>query len=88
MISEMFDSIRTLFSAPPAEVMAVRQLNDAKRLLLEAHAYREEAEAMVAKYEDRIQRLTLYVRNTTDVGKVVRAKSSLISPRGSLGEEI
>lgn len=66
MIRELFDSVRSLFSAPPAEVMAVRQLNDAKRLLLEAHAYREEAEAMVAKYEKRIQRLTIDIRNSTE----------------------
>ena len=66
MFREMCDSICSLFVAPPAEVISVRQLNDAKRLLLEAHAYREEAEAMVDKYQKRIKRLTAEIRNSTE----------------------
>lgn len=63
---EYYEKVKRMFSPPPAEVLAVRQLEDAKRMLLEAHAYREEAMAMVAKYEDRIKRLTVTVRNMTE----------------------
>lgn len=63
---EYYEKVKRFFSPPPAEVMAMRQLEDAKRLLLEAHAYREDAEAMVAKYEDRIKRLTQTVRSMTE----------------------
>lgn len=56
------EQIRQIFQPPSAEVMALRQLEDAKRYLLKAHAYREEAEATVQMYEERITRLTLTVQ--------------------------
>lgn len=63
---EYYEKVKRMFSPPPAEVLAVRQLEDAKRMLLEAHAYREEAEAMVQKYQERIARLTATVRTMTE----------------------
>lgn len=60
---KMIEFFTKWFQPPPAEVMAVKQLEDAKRLLLEAYAYQEDAKAMVAKYQQRIERLSETVRN-------------------------
>jgi hypothetical protein len=44
-------------------MLALRELEAAKRRLLEAYSYREEAECRVACYSDRIARLTEYLKN-------------------------
>jgi hypothetical protein len=48
-----------IFQPPSAAMMAMKQLEDAQRHLLDAHAYREDAEALVEKYQARVTRLTL-----------------------------
>lgn len=58
------ERLTQFFQPPPAEVKAARQLAESKRYLLDAYAYREEAEAAVKKYEERIKRLTTPVRGT------------------------
>jgi hypothetical protein len=55
--------LKKLFAAPSAEMIALRELEDAKRRLLEAYSYREEAECRVACYSERIDRLTEYLRH-------------------------
>ena len=55
--------MRNIFTPPSAEMLALRELEEAKRRLLEAYSYREEAECRVACYSDRIERLTEYLRN-------------------------
>lgn len=62
---DFFNKLMRVFQPPSAEVLAARQLAEAKRHLLNAHAYREEAEAMVVKYNQRIKRLTETLRNVT-----------------------
>ena len=47
-------------------MLALRELEDAKRRLLEAHSYREEADCRVACYAERISRLTEYLRNVQE----------------------
>jgi hypothetical protein len=59
----MIDQVKKLFATPSAEMLALRELEDAKRRLLEAYSYREEAECRVACYSDRIARLTEYLKN-------------------------
>jgi len=58
--------MRNIFSTPSAEMLALRELEDAKRRLLEAHSYREEADCRVACYAERINRLTEYLRNVQE----------------------
>ena len=58
--------MRSIFSTPSAEMLALRELEDAKRRLLEAHSYREEADCRVACYAERINRLTEYLRNVQE----------------------
>jgi len=55
--------MRNIFTPPSAEMLALRELEEAKRRLLEAYSYREEAECRVACYSDRIVRLTEYLKN-------------------------
>lgn len=59
---EWVNNIRKIFQPPSAEVLMVRQLEDAKRNLLAAHSYREDAESMVAKYTERVARLEANVK--------------------------
>lgn len=47
-----------LFKAPPAELLARRELDEAKRRLLEAQSAAEYATAMVQYQQQRIDRLT------------------------------
>ena len=58
--------MRNIFSTPSAEMIALRELEDAKRRLLEAYSYREEADCRVACYAERINRLTEYLRNVQE----------------------
>lgn len=57
--------IKELFAAPSAEVLALRELEAAKRSLLEAHTGREFAVSMVAYHESRIRRLSQYLHDIT-----------------------
>jgi len=59
----MFEQLKKLIAAPSAEMLALRELEEAKRRLLEAYSYREEAECRVACYSERIERLTEYLHN-------------------------
>ncbi len=57
--------IKKLFAAPSAEVIALKELEDAKRALLEAHTGREYAASMVTYHESRIRRLSQYLHEIT-----------------------
>ena len=59
----MIEQVKKLCAAPSAEMLALQELEDAKRRLLESLSYREEAECRVACYSDRIARLTEYLKN-------------------------
>lgn len=50
------------FRAPSAEVIAVKELEDAKRSLLEAQSAAEYANRMTQWHQDRIKRLSAYVK--------------------------
>lgn len=54
----MFKQIKNTFAPPSHTVLAQRELESAKRQLLEAQSAQEYARAMCAYHEDRILRLT------------------------------
>ncbi len=56
----MWQTIKSLYQPPSAEVLAAQEYDQARRALLEAHSAREYAEAMVTYHQNRIERL----RNT------------------------
>ena len=61
MFSEFKEWLKNSIITPSAEVMAMRELNDAKRSLLEAQSNREYTDAMCKYHDARIKRLTAYV---------------------------
>ena len=58
----LIEYIKNLYKTPSAEVIALGELEDAKRKLLEAQSGREYADSMVKYHEARIKRLTTYIR--------------------------
>ena len=65
---KIYSYFKKLLAAPSAEVIALKELEDAKRALLEAHTGRDFATSMVSYHEARIRRLTSYIHNYTDTG--------------------
>lgn len=67
MLTETVDYVKGVFATPSAEVLALRELEDAKRKLLEAQSGREYADSMCKYHEARIKRLTTYLHAATEV---------------------
>ena len=61
--------IKNAYKTPSAEAIALRELEDAKRSLLEAQSGREYADSMCKYHEARIKRLTAYLHNATETDK-------------------
>ena len=59
--------LKSLYTHPSPEVMAMRELDSAKRGLLEAQSAREWATASCQYQEARIKRLTAYLHKATEV---------------------
>lgn len=57
----MFDKLIEMFRAPSAEVLAMRELEQAERSMLEAQTSQEYAKRMTEYHNDRIKRLTAYL---------------------------
>jgi hypothetical protein len=57
----MFDKIREIFQTPSADILALRELEQAQRSLLEAQTSQEYAKRMAEYHNDRIKRLTSYL---------------------------
>ena len=58
----MMQELKKLWSTPSAESLALRELEDAKRKLLDAQTSREYAESMCKFREAQIKRLTAYIK--------------------------
>lgn len=65
----LIDYIKKIYSTPSAEVIALRELEDAKRKLLEAQTGREYADSLCKFREAQIKRLTSYLHAATEEGK-------------------
>ena len=63
----MINELKKLWATPSAEAIALRELEEAKRKLLDAQTSREYAESMVKFREAQIKRLTAYLHNATEV---------------------
>ena len=64
MIRTLVLTIRTYFTMPSAEALAVIELEEAKRKLLGAQTAREYADSMCKFHEAQIKRLTTYTQNS------------------------
>lgn len=58
----MIEQLKKLWATPSAEAIALRELEDAKRKLLDSQTTREYAESMVKFREQQIKRLTAYIK--------------------------
>lgn len=67
MIQELYNWVRNAYTTPSAEVLALRELEEAKRSLLETQSAREYADSMCKYREAQIKRLTAYLHKATEV---------------------
>ena len=58
----MINELKKMWATPSAEVMALKELEESKRKLLEAQTNREYADSMVKFREAQIKRLTAYIK--------------------------
>lgn len=63
---KLYASIAKIFASPSAETLALRELQTARRSLLEAQSAREYAESMCKYHEARVKRLTAYLHSATE----------------------
>ena len=56
--------ILEMFKQPPVEVLAARELNEARKALLLAQTAAEYADSMVVYHTARIERLTAFLKET------------------------
>lgn len=66
MFREMYNWVRSAYSTPSAEWLALRELEEAKRNLLETQSAREYADSMCKYREAQIKRLTAYLHKATE----------------------
>lgn len=66
MIREAFTYLKNMYVTPSAEQIALRELEESKRSLLEAQSGREYADSMCKYHEARIKRLTAYLHKATE----------------------
>jgi hypothetical protein len=66
MIRELVNWVKNAYTTPSAEALALRELEDSKRRLLEAQTAREYADSMCKYREAQIKRLTAYLHNATE----------------------
>lgn len=67
MLKDIVDFTKSLYKTPSAEAIALRELEDAKRRLLEAQSAREYSDSMCKYYEAKITRLSAYLHAATEV---------------------
>ena len=66
MINELVNWVKNIYATPTAESLALRELEEAKRRLLEAQTAREYADSMCKYREAQIKRLTTYLHKATE----------------------
>jgi hypothetical protein len=66
MIRQTIEWVKSAYATPSAEALALRELEDSKRRLLEAQTGREYADSMCKYREAQIKRLTAYLHKVTE----------------------
>ena len=62
-MDKIIDFLKAKFAVPSAKALALRELEDAQRRLLEAQSATEYAKNMATYHEQRIKRLTVYLKD-------------------------
>lgn len=68
-MNKFFDYLKNMYATPSAEAIALRELEEAKRKLLDAQTGREYADSMCKFREAQIKRLTAYLHAATENDK-------------------
>jgi|TARA_R110002126_G_scaffold214720_1_gene360978 hypothetical protein len=66
MFKETVNYFKSVFDVPTAEILALKELENCKRKLLEAQTAKEYAESMCKYREAQIKRLTAYLHLATE----------------------
>lgn len=66
MMRELYDWVKNIYITPSAEAIALRELEESKRRLLDAQTGREYADSMCKFHEAKIRRLTVYLHKATE----------------------
>ena len=66
MFEQTVNYFKSIFDVPTAEMMALKELEEAKRKLLEAQSGREYADSICKYREAQIKRLTAYIHISTE----------------------
>ena len=66
MFNEIINWFKSAYATPSAEALALKELEDSKRRLLEAQTAREYADSMCKYREAQIKRLTAYLHSATE----------------------
>ncbi len=66
MFRETVKYFKSVFDVPTAEMMALKELEECKRKLLEAQTAREYSDSMCKYREAQIKRLTAYLHLATE----------------------
>jgi hypothetical protein len=65
-MKKLIKLIKSFYTPPSPEVIALRELEESKRNLLEAQSARDYADSMCKYHESRIKRLTAYLHSCTE----------------------
>jgi hypothetical protein len=66
MFQQTISYFKSIFDVPTAEMLALKELEECKRKLLEAQTAKEYADSMCKYREAQIKRLTTYLHNSTE----------------------
>ena len=66
MFRELYEWVKSVYTTPSTEAIALRELEESKRRLLEAQSSREYADSLCKYYEAKIKRLTVYLHKATE----------------------
>lgn len=66
MFRSTIEWFKSVYTTPSPETIALNELEEAKRKLLDAQSGKEYAESMCKYHEVRIKRLTAYLHNATE----------------------
>lgn len=69
MLKETVTYFKSMFDVPTAEMLALKELEESKRKLLDAQTAREYADSMCKYREAQIKRLTAYLHTSTAENK-------------------
>lgn len=61
MMRELMNRLANTFRLPSADMMAVKELDEAKRSLLQMQSAQDYAKSMCAYHAERVKRLTAYI---------------------------